>query len=106
MFGDLNYDLFQHDNIMDNDLLDAVSDNSFYTLISKPTRITDTSTTGLDYVCANLYSDDIKTGVLLHSISDHLPVLNCNYTCYCRMMAVRTQCFVLTRYHYLNLRRW
>ena len=43
--------------------------------ITKPTHLTDISATILDYVRTNLYSNNIKTGVLLHQISDHLPVL-------------------------------
>ena len=79
-FGDLIYNLLQHvDNIV-NDLMDIVSDNSFYSLINKPTRITDTSATISDHMWTNLYSENIKTGVLLHPISDHLPVLICYYT--------------------------
>ena len=65
---------------MVSDLLDIMSDTSFYSLINKPTRITDTSATILDHVWTNLYSENIKTGVLLHSISDHSPVLACYYT--------------------------
>ena len=60
---------------MANDLLDIISDNSFYSLINKPTRVADTSATILDQVWTNLYSENIKTGVILHPISDDLPVL-------------------------------
>ena len=65
---------------MFGDLLDIMPDNSFYSLIKKPTRITNTSATILDHVWTNLYSENIKTGVLLHPISDHLTVLTCYYT--------------------------
>ena len=65
---------------MVNDLLDIMSDNSFYSLINKPTRIIDISATIFDHEWTNLYSKNIKTGVLLHPISDHLPVLICYYT--------------------------
>ena len=79
IFGDFNYDLLQIDNKL-NDLLDTMSDNSFYSLISKPTRITETSATILDHVWTNLYSKNIKTAVLLHPLSDHLPILMCYHT--------------------------
>ena len=65
---------------MVNDLVDIMSDNSFYSLINKLTRITDTSASILDNVWIDSYSENIKTGVLLHPISDHLPVLTCYYT--------------------------
>ena len=80
IFGDLNYNLLQHDNNMVSDLLDIMPDNSFYSLINKPTHITDTSATILDHAWTNLYFENIKTGVLLHPIFDHLPVLTCYYT--------------------------
>ena len=80
IFGDLIYNLLQHDNNVVSNLLDIMSDNSFYSLINKPTCITDTSAAILDHVWTNLYSENIKTGVLLHPISDHLPVLTCYYT--------------------------
>ena len=80
IFGDFNYDLFQQDSSKVNELLDTMSENCFYPLINKPTRITDTTATILDHVWTNLYSDEIKTGVLLHPISDHLPVLMCYST--------------------------
>ena len=64
---------------MVNDLMDIMSDNSFYSLINKSTRITDTSAIIFDHVWTNLYSETIKTGVLLHPIFDHLPVPTCYY---------------------------
>ena len=77
VFGDLNYDLFQHDNVRVNGLLSTMVDNCFYSIINKTASITDTSATILDHVWTKMNSDDIKTGVLLHPISDHLPVLTC-----------------------------
>ena len=65
---------------MVSDLLNIRSNSSFYSLINKPIRITDTSAIILDYWWTNLYSENIKTGVLLHPISDHLLVLTCCYT--------------------------
>ena len=79
IFGDLNYNHLWHHNNIVSDLLDIMSDNSFYSLINKPTCITDTSATILDHVFTNLYSENIKTGVLLHPISGQLPVLTCCY---------------------------
>ena len=54
IFSDLKYNLLQRDNNMVSDLLDIMSENSFYSLINKPTRITDTSETILDHVWTNL----------------------------------------------------
>ena len=79
MFGDLNYNLLQHDSDVVSDLLDIMSDNSFYSLMNKPTRITDTTATIGSHMWTNLYSENIKTAVLLNPVSCHLPELTCYY---------------------------
>ena len=58
MYGDFNYDLFQNDNANVNDFVDTIFDNYFYSLVNKPSRITDTSA----------------------ALLDPLPVLMCFYT--------------------------
>ena len=73
--GDLNCDLFQHDNNKVNDLLGTMPNECFYLLINKPTSVTDTIAIILDNAWTNLYFDDIKTGVVLHPISDHLSAI-------------------------------
>ena len=49
-------------------------DHNFCSLINRPTRITDTGATVLDQIWTNSFSDHIKSGIILHSISDHLPL--------------------------------
>ena len=52
-------------------------DHNFCSLINKPTRITDTGATALDQIWTNSDSDHIKSGIILHSISDHLLLFMC-----------------------------
>ena len=52
-------------------------DHNFCSLINKPTRISDTGATVLDQIWTNSCSDHIKSGIILHSISDHLPLFMC-----------------------------
>ena len=80
IFGDFNYNLLQTDNINTQNFLDTMYDNSFYLLINQPTRITDTTATILDHIWTNLYSKNIKSSILVHPISDHLPTLMCCYS--------------------------
>ena len=42
-----------------------------------PTRITGTGATVLDQIWTNSFSDHIKSGIILHFISDHLPLFMC-----------------------------
>ena len=80
IFGDFSYDLFENNNANVNDFLDTVFNNRFYSLVNKPTQIRDTSAALLDHIWTNLFSSDIKAGVLLYSTSDHIPVLTYFYT--------------------------
>ena len=46
----------------------------FYPLISKPTRITNSSATLIDNIFVNNFDECYKCGILLTDLSDHLPV--------------------------------
>ena len=48
--------------------------NSFYPLISKPTRITDQSATLIDNIFTNNLEKDLTSGLFYTHISDHLPL--------------------------------
>ena len=54
-------------------------DHNFCSVINGPTRIADTGATVLDQVRTNSYSDLIKSGVILNSMSDHVPLLARNF---------------------------
>ena len=49
----------------------------YFPVINKPTCITDTSATVLDHIWTNLHQQQIKSGVILNPLSDHLPVYMC-----------------------------
>ena len=73
--GDFNYDLVKSlENTHVRDFTEVMLDHNFSSLINRPTRITDTGTTVLDQKWTNSYSDHIKSGIILHSIFDHLPL--------------------------------
>ena len=75
MCGDLNIDLLsspRHNAI--SDYLDILYSRGLYPLINKPSRITATCATLIDHICINVVENQIKSGLLINDISDHLPV--------------------------------
>ena len=75
LMGDFNYDLLDSKNTTIMKFVDLLFDNSFYSLINKPTHFTNSSATILDQIWTNSLSISVKSGILVHQISDHLPVL-------------------------------
>ena len=47
-------------------------EHGFYPMISKPTRITKTTSTCLDHIWTNSYDNEATSGVIFEKISDHL----------------------------------
>ena len=77
MYGDFNYDLLQAENRLFSKFIEKMFDHCFYSLINKLTCITSSSATVLDHVWTNICSHVIKAKVLLHPITDHLPLFTC-----------------------------
>ena len=75
--GDFNYNLLPAENRYTSKFIETMFDHCFYSLINKPTRITSSSATVLDHIWTNTYSNVIKAKILLHPISDHLPLFTC-----------------------------
>ena len=74
IMGDFNYDLLASDtNISANDFLETFLSASFLPLISRPTRITNTSATLIDNFFSNIRSE-FKAGIVISDISDHFPI--------------------------------
>ena len=44
-------------------------------MLNKPTRISQGSETIVDHIWTNSYSPSINSGIILHPISDHMPVI-------------------------------
>ena len=54
--------------------LDILMGIGLKNLISKPTRITNTSATILDHILTNLPYESVTSGIMISDITDHLPV--------------------------------
>ena len=72
--GDLNYNLLQDSHIFTNDFVDIMYDHSFYRIIYKPTRITQSSSTCIDHIWTNIHDKNISA-IITHKITDHLLVI-------------------------------
>ena len=74
LLGDFNIDLLKYDkHNSTNEFLDTLSSNYFLPLILLPTRITVSSKTLIDNIFTNKISQDVISGNISASISDHLP---------------------------------
>ena len=74
MFGDLNLNKTgcnQHPHA--KDYLNILSSNAAFPLITKPTRITSTSSTLLDHFITNIIQNTLLLGILRSDLSDHFP---------------------------------
>ena len=56
------------------DFTNIMFSSTFYPLISRPTRITNTTATLIDNIFVNNIEENYKCGILFTDLSDHLPV--------------------------------
>ena len=80
IMGDLNYDLLQDSHTFKDDFVDIMYDRSFYPIINKPTRITQSSSTCTDHIWTNIHDKNISSAIITHKIADHLPVIQSTKT--------------------------
>ena len=75
IMGDFNIDLLKSDeNPHVNDFLNQMFSSSFYPLITRPTRITNSSATLIDNIFVNNLEEIYTSGILFTDLSDHLPI--------------------------------
>ena len=75
IMGDINIDLASQTNyVSDYNLL--LQSNFFFSLISKPTRVTYSSKTIIDHLLTNDTDLILTLGVLTYSISDHYSIFS------------------------------
>ena len=76
-FGDANIDLIKYDSDSSaQDLIDILAKYGFAQTVSKPTRVTDHSTTLIDHVYTNQIENTVSTNILTLDISDHLATVS------------------------------
>lgn len=79
--GDFNIDLLNpNHNKNTEDFIETMYSMGFYPMITKPSRITQHSSTLIDNIFYNDLEDTTTTGLLINDITDHLPVFAVFYT--------------------------
>ena len=75
LMGDYNLDLLKTDgNQHIKDFTNMMFSSTFYPLISRPTRVTNSSATLIDNIFVNKIEEHYKCGILFTDLSDDLPV--------------------------------
>ena len=77
ILGDMNIDFLKYSiHTNTEEYLDMLYLNNFTPVITKPTRITDHSSTLIDHIYTNVPIQNIVTGIALIDISDHFPIFS------------------------------
>ena len=77
--GDFNFNLIDIDDNHIADFKEKMFDYSFFSLINKPTRITDKTATCIDHIWSNVFDDRIISGIITEMIADHMATFqSCN----------------------------
>ena len=97
--GDFNIDLLNASiHKTTSDFLDSFYSTGLYPLITTPSRITLSCATLIDNIFVNIMENNVKSGLIINDISDHLPIF-LTYDCQikrkkkensCRFARVRT----------------
>ena len=75
IIGDVNINFLKYnEHANTEDYLNMLYSNNFLPLITKPTRLTDDSSTLIDHIYTNAPIQNTTSGIALADISDHLPV--------------------------------
>ena len=75
ILGDMNINFLNFSNhIPTEEYLDMLYSNNFLPIITKPTRITNHTSTLIDHIYTNTPIEQITPGIATMDISDHLPI--------------------------------
>ena len=73
ILGDFNINILQHRNESAASYINMLNSNGFFSLLNKPTRITDSSASLIDHVITNNIKCHVTPGIMNYQITDHLP---------------------------------
>ena len=77
LIGNLNINICTSNKYFSNDAIDYVNmlaSNSFFSIISLPTRVTDISATLIDHIITNDCKKSIFPGIIKSDLSDQYPI--------------------------------
>lgn len=76
VFGDFNLDLLKFNDTSVFEFINLMFSFSFFPLITRPTRITDTSTTLIDHIWTSHIEFNCHNYIIATDITDHYPVVS------------------------------
>lgn len=94
LMGDFNIDALKiGQNDVSDSFVNQLLSSSFHPLITRPTRITQSSATLIDNILTNKFEHNNVNGVLFTDLSDHLPVFTIekNSKCYKKKTAIMSR---------------
>ena len=77
LLPDFNINLLNNTAASVISYLNMLNSNAFFSLLDKPTRVTETSSSLIDHIYCNDINYDIVPGVYNYEISDHFPIFAC-----------------------------
>ena len=73
IMGDMNIDLLKFEvHRRTDDYLNNLFSHGFLPVISKPTRVTNTSATLIDHIYTNDITSSFRSGIIINDVADHL----------------------------------
>ena len=73
VLGDLDINILQHDIESAASYINMLHSNNFFSLLNKPTCVTDSSSTLIDHLITNIINCQIVPGIIDYQITDYLP---------------------------------
>ena len=78
IMGDFNIDLLNLTDQQTELFTNTMFSFNYYPLRNKPTRLGETSSTAIDHIWTNITNTEVKSGIIVHNIADHFPVVQCS----------------------------
>ena len=76
IMGDFNINILNHNDNNVQNFVNIFHSYSFFSTISKPTRVTNNSATIIDHIWTNNMDNYQTSGIFFNSISDHFPIFS------------------------------
>ena len=72
--GDTSINLIDQKDPGTEILIDTMFNNNFFSLINRPTGLTNNCASTIDHIWTNITRVNITNVILVHSVSDHFPI--------------------------------
>ena len=75
---DMNVNLNYQSQGLEDAFTEIMFENSFYSLINKPTRIIDSNATCIDRIWTNCLNCPVNSAIITRMFADHMTVMQCS----------------------------